>query len=309
MTIALDGNAVQVLVVDDSKVDRRLAGGILGKIPGLRVTYAENGHEALDLIERDPPKLVLTDLQMPTVDGLQLVEALRMRTQPIPSILMTAHGSEEIAIQALRNGAASYVPKRNLARDLAATVQDVLASSQPSQQQLKLHQCWTQTEFQFRLDNDTGLIPLLVAHLQQYLAGVSHCDQGELVRVGVALHEALRNAMHHGNLELSSDLRQESPDVFYELAEQRCHEQPYGDRRVQFVARESPHETSYLIRDEGPGFDTSKLLVDPTQPENLTRLSGRGLFLIQTFMHDVRFNDRGNELTMVHRRAAVPPPN
>lgn len=295
---------VVVLVVDDSKFDRRLAGSILRKAPGIRVSYAENGDEALDLIDREPPQLVLTDLQMPTLDGLQLVEALRTRTQPIPAILMTAHGSEEIAIRALRNGAASYVPKRNLARDLIATVQDVLASSLPSHEQRKLHRCWTQTEFQFHLDNDTALIPLLVAHLQQYLSGVSHCDQAELVRIGVALHEAIRNAMHHGNLELSSNLRQESPEAFYQLAEERRNTSPFCLRRVHFVARESPRDTAYVIRDEGPGFDPRLMLADPTASDNLTKLSGRGLFLIQTFMHEVHFNDRGNEITMIHRRTA-----
>ena len=55
------------------------------------------------------------------------------------------------------------------------------------------------------------------------------------------------------------------------------------------------------MRDEGSGFDTS-LLRDPTLPENVSQVNGRGLFLIRTFMDEVRFNERGNEITMTKHR-------
>src|SRR5262249_43392668 len=159
-----------------------------------------------------------TDLQMPDLDGLALVEEIRREYPFIPTILMTAHGSEEIAIAALRAGAASYVNKRNMARRLVETVQDVLAVSQGARQQLRLNECWKGTPFEFELDNDDALIPLLVSHLQQYQAILRRCDATEFVRVGIAVHEALRNAIHHGNLELSSDLRQIDNQSYYELA-------------------------------------------------------------------------------------------
>ena len=63
-----------------------------------------------------------------------------------------------------------------------------------------------------------------------------------------------------------------------------------------------------MIRDEGPGFDVAKALEDdPTDPENLTRPSGRGLFLIRNFMSEVQFNAAGNEITMIHRRGSAMP--
>jgi len=60
------------------------------------------------------------------------------------------------------------------------------------------------------------------------------------------------------------------------------------------------------VRDEGRGFDPTSVHSDPTDAAHLERPSGRGLFLIRMFMHEVRFNDRGNEITMIHRRD--PPP-
>src|ERR1700730_9966939 len=101
-----------LLVVDDSAMDRRLVGGILDKNPEWTVLYAVNGKEALAEIENNIPDLVLTDMQMPEMNGLQLVTTVKEEYPLIPVVLMTAQGSEEIAVQALRAGAASYVPKR-----------------------------------------------------------------------------------------------------------------------------------------------------------------------------------------------------
>ena len=65
-------------------------------------------------------------------------------------------------------------------------------------------------------------------------------------------------------------------------------------------AKESPAEAIYTVRDEGPGYDPSSL-PDPTDPANVEKVSGRGLFLIRTFMDQVYHNETGNEITMIKR--------
>ena len=240
---------------------------------------------------------------MPELDGLELVETIHSRFPLVPTILMTANGSENIAIQALKRGATSYVAKRRLSHDLVETVQEVLALSRRDKQYLRLYECWNNTQFEFSLENDTTLVPVLVMHLQQYLRSVRHCDETELVRVSVALNEALQNAIYHGNLELDSALRDIENDTYYREAALRRSREPWSSRRVWLSACESRAEARYVIRDEGLGFDVARVLADdPTDPQNLTRLSGRGLLLIRTFMSEVRFNPQGNEITLVHRR-------
>ena len=108
--------------------------------------------------------------------------------------------------------------------------------------------------------------------------------------------------MHHGNLELGSELRQSGAEAYYEEAEKRRHLEPFAHRKVYFHVRETPEESEYRVRDEGPGFDVAKVAYDPTDPMHLESPSGRGLFLMRMFMDDVRYNERGNEITMVHRR-------
>src|SRR5262249_52106881 len=92
----------QVLIVDDSPMDRHLAGAIVNKVDGWSAVFASHGKEALELMQRQAPDVVLTDLLMPEMDGLELTQAVRARFPNLPVILMTAHGSEDIAIQALQ---------------------------------------------------------------------------------------------------------------------------------------------------------------------------------------------------------------
>ena len=66
--------------------------------------------------------------------------------------------------------------------------------------------------------------------------------------------EALANAIFHGNLEVSSDLRQVDESIFYGLAEQRRTEPPYRDRHVHVVVKLDQVSVAFEIRDEGPGL-------------------------------------------------------
>ena len=289
-----------VLVVDDSAVDRLRAEKLLSKDIGLSVRSATNGKEALQALAQELPDLVITDMQMPEMDGLELVEAIRSKYPAVPVILMTAHGSEELAVHALQRGAASYVPKRNLARDLAETIDSVLGVSKANRGQQRLLECLIDTQSHFVLENDASLIPSLIGHLENNLTRMKLCDENGLIRVAVAMREALINAIHHGNLEISSSLREKDDKEYCALVEERRQTEPYQDRRVHVYAKESHHEAYYVIRDEGRGFDPTSL-PDPTDPANLEKVSGRGLLLIRTFMDEVHHNKTGNEITMIKR--------
>src|SRR5262245_30770752 len=298
--VALDRTGNTVLVVDDSAMDRHLAGAIVQKMGGWQASFAANGAEALVSLEKQRPDVVLTDMLMPEMDGLQLVQAIRGKYPLVPVILMTAHGSEDIAIQALQKGAASYVPKKSLARDLAETLEQILSATKTRQQEARLLARLDVVESRFILENDTSLIPSLVGHLEEDINRLKLCDPSGLVLLGVALHEALTNAILHGNLELSSAQREADEKEYYRLGVERRGQSPYADRRVYVTARFNREELAFNIRDEGNGFDPNTL-PDPTDPSNLGKVSGRGLLLIQTFMDRVIHNDQGNEITMIKR--------
>ncbi|GBD36271.1 Luminescence regulatory protein LuxO [bacterium HR36] len=291
-----------ILVVDDAATDRILVKGLLQKSGEYQVLEAASGQEAIEYLRQQLPDLILTDLLMPDMNGFELVDYVRRNHPSVPVILMTAHGNEEIAIQALRRGAASYVPKKTLARDLAETIESVLSVATARREQERLFtQSWVASSTRFHLPNDVSLIPPLIEYVNQNLTRLRLCDETGLIRVAVALREALINAIYHGNLEVSSEIYEQDEKAYYRLIEERRDQEPYRSRIVEFIAEETPTEARYTVRDQGPGFDP-KSIPDPTDPANLERTCGRGLLLIRTFMDEVWHNDKGNEIVMIKRR-------
>ncbi len=99
-----------ILVVDDEAGFRALLRDILEEA-GHAVTEARDGAEALAFLDRGAFDLILTDRQMPKVDGLELVRRVRARPSPPPVVILTAHGSIPEAVDAVRLGAADYITK------------------------------------------------------------------------------------------------------------------------------------------------------------------------------------------------------
>ncbi len=279
-------------------------GGLLGENPDWTVDFAGDGAEALDRCLTHEPDLVITDFNMPNMDGLQLLNKLKQRHPRVPVIIATSAGSEELAVTALEQGAASYVPKILLARDLGRVVDTVLSASQDRRQGDAVLRALVRQELRFSFPSDRRLVRPAVSALQDFGMQFGIFTERERTRVGVALEECLLNAIVHGNLEVSSKLRDLDDGSFEKLIALRIGKSPYKDRRVEVLAKFSPEEAEFSIRDEGPGFDVSKL-PDPTDPENMARAHGRGVLLMRTFMDDVSYNETGNQVTMSKRKAVL----
>ena len=300
-----------VLVVDDSAVDRHLIGELLVRRLQCSVEYAANGVEALAKMKDAAPDLVVTDLTMPVMDGLELVRSLRTHHLGVPVILMTAFGNESLAIDALRLGAASYVPKSQVGERLLDTVEEVLALTRADRGHERLISCLAKTEFDFVLDNDPALIDPLVNLVQQMVSGMNLVDFTGRLQIGVALKEAILNALFHGSLEITPRHMEQMEQTLLQegdesLVEKRGSELPYSDRRIYVAVVLSKHEARFTVRDQGPGFDVSKV-PDLDEPGALEPEGRRGLSLIRTFMDEVTFNDAGTEVCMVKRAGKASP--
>ncbi len=293
-----------ILVVDDSATDRLLAGGLLSKQSDLKVIYAQDGEDALEQIDLHLPDAVVTDLQMPVMDGLQLTAEIKRQHPLIPVLLMTSRGSEEIAVQALQVGASHYVPKRTLAQGLVKTLRRVLATAQEDVNQLRLVNRLASREERYVMDLDYPVLMALADHIPNEILRLRICHPTDRVRLCVAVEEALSNAYYHGNLGIHSELRVNDFPACEALIQQRMQDPLYRDRKIEVTVRYRPSEAEIVIRDEGQGFDPAKIPNAGGQADemNLESLYGRGILLMRTFMTEVRFNDRGNEVTMIKRR-------
>jgi histidine kinase-like protein len=167
-----------------------------------------------------------------------------------------------------------------------------------------------QMELRFRLQNNPSLIRPLVLYLCERTVAFGLCEDTLEKHIGIALEEALLNALYHGNLELSSAELRAAGDELVTRGEARSihHRQqaaPYCHREIHIRATLSTDEAEFVIRDEGPGFDyavCTPLVIDDGE---LNRPTGRGLLLMYSFMDEVRFNALGNEVTMRVRRDAA----
>ncbi|MGL6096647.1 MAG: ATP-binding protein, partial [Fimbriiglobus sp.] len=182
----------------------------------------------------------------------------------------------------------------------------VLAAAHSTRRRSRVLGCLTRRTARFVLDNDPALVCPLIELLRNDLTAVGVCDESTSNRVGVALEEALLNAIYHGNLEVSSDLKRDDEDAFHKLAAHRRTQAPYRDRRVTLAARLTPDRAVFVVADQGPGFDITKL-PDPADEAALALPSGRGVLLMRMFMDAVTYNPTGNRVTLEKRRAKPDP--
>jgi len=103
-------SGARVLIVDDDAASRRLLEVRLRPLE-CDVATAGNGEQALTAIRKEVPDLVLLDLQMPRMGGIEVLRALRKEEIHIPVIVITAHGSIETAVEAMREGAHDFITK------------------------------------------------------------------------------------------------------------------------------------------------------------------------------------------------------
>jgi class 3 adenylate cyclase/DNA-binding response OmpR family regulator len=118
-----------ILVVDDSKENREFIVNYILKPNNYRFIEARDGVECMEIARRDSPDLILLDLQMPRLDGTGVLEALRSENLNIPVILMTFHGSEEIAVEVFRMGVRDYVKKPYTQEEMLKAIESSLTET------------------------------------------------------------------------------------------------------------------------------------------------------------------------------------
>ena len=107
----------QLLIVDDDVTQAETLARVL-ELEGYRAKVADGAQQALHLLEEGEIDLVLTDLKMPGIDGLQLFRQIEQRWPEVPVMIVTAHGTIETAIQAVREGVADFLQKPVYAEEL-----------------------------------------------------------------------------------------------------------------------------------------------------------------------------------------------
>nr|WP_274622056.1 sigma-54 dependent transcriptional regulator [Myxococcus fulvus] len=118
-----------VLLVDDDPAVAKVLGALLGQA-GLATHTARNGTEALSLLERWPVDVVVSDVRMPGMDGMRLLAEMGRLWPDVPVILITAHGTVPLAVEAMKAGAADFVLKPFDREEILFTIRKALLRAQ-----------------------------------------------------------------------------------------------------------------------------------------------------------------------------------
>lgn len=190
-----------ILIVDDEKDIRQLLYQALTQMGGYRVEMANDGEEALQKIENSKFDLVLTDMRMPKMDGLQLVKELSKRRPEIATVVMSGHGSIDAALEAVRRGASDFLSKPFNLPEIIVRLNKAMEERQ-------------------RLNH----LSKLVNHLEESIAELRKLDQIKSEFVAVASHElrtpltAIKNAVQLLLMEKAGELN-ENQKKFLAMAE------------------------------------------------------------------------------------------
>ena len=117
-----DERQIKILLVDDDEMIRKSAGAFLRKM-GHEVIFATNGREGLEWFEREGADIVISDIMMPDVDGLDFLRSLKERGSDVEVILVTGHGDLDTAVEALRQGAFDFFTKPVRLEELKAALE------------------------------------------------------------------------------------------------------------------------------------------------------------------------------------------
>lgn len=227
----------KLLVVDDSAFGRRLTSSILERSSEYHVTSAINGKEPLECLKNVDFDLVITDLNMPEMNGLELVQEIQESHANVPTIVITGFGSEATAMRALQTGACGYVPKCHLQDELEAIVETVLSTTARQRQRNEFLCSVVKQTITLSTPNERHRITPTIAILQKQMDAMKLFKGSQAMHLGVALEEALSNAIIHGNLEVSSKLRERDDNAYGDLINESARTAPYADRRVTIDAK------------------------------------------------------------------------
>ncbi len=263
----------RILVVDDEALNRQLLSDMLA-LGRYDVESCAEGREALAKLDEKTFHLVITDLRMAGMGGLELLAEVRIRHPRLPVVVVTAHASLETTIEALRLGATNFLKKPFSRDEILGVAGKSLRPWHINAGKRAVIPSMKKT-LSIDVQSRAEVIDPVFYHLYDDAVSLGFPEGLLRMNVYLALNEAIANAIDHGNA---------------------------GDetKSIRIGAELTHEELRITVSDQGPGFDPD-LVADPTLPENLLRTRGRGVFLMRCYMDRVEYHDRGATVVLVKR--------
>ncbi len=301
----------RILVVDDEDLVRQTIKIHVERSLDYEVIEASDGLEALEKIKQDSPSLIISDLKMPRMDGMALLEAIRSQKLDIPVLILTGFGQVEDALKAIRLGAKGFMKKPFDVKEVLTLIESIFTTRQEREDIVRIMPFIRSQSLTIKIPNNYIYINQLVIHIFSTVRACWELGEAELNDLRVALSEALMNAFEHGNLRVNKEektrllLAGHSAYRNYLLNLMRLEEN--SQKSITCFLNLDPMKVEIRVVDEGEGFDYSSIYkdFDVMAPEDFVKVHGRGLFLIRTLMDEVSFNEKGNMIRIVKYRPRI----
>jgi CheY-like chemotaxis protein/anti-sigma regulatory factor (Ser/Thr protein kinase) len=298
--------APQVLLIDDDPAVLDMVQAALSHF-GMEVHSYPDAAQALELLQNPlAPEfdLVISDINMEGIDGFEVIDKVKATQPHLPVVLMTGQASVDYAIRAMRMGAANLFMKPIALRDMVQSVFHLVDLHRDIRMADSGLRGLVNERRHFLFRSDEVEVSSLVRHLTDRLVPMGFASANNADVIAMAVHEALVNALDHGNLELESRMKGDliiDEDPYLKLRADRLADPVYASRLIEVRLALDTERFELEISDEGKGFDASHLSPLPGDSDMAPHF-GRGLPLILLVMDEVHFNEKGNQIRMVLRK-------
>jgi DNA-binding NarL/FixJ family response regulator len=189
----------RVLLADDHCLVRAGFRSLLDKIPSVQVVAeASNGHEAMELVDKSRPDVVLMDVAMPRLNGLEAVAHIRKELPKTKMIILSMHANEEYVMQALRAGASGYLIKDAAVGELRRAIQAVMKGETYFSPHFSQHAI---ERYLARIDRKHGPLERLTPRQREVMQLIAEGNNTKeiafLLKVSVKTIEAHRTQLMH----------------------------------------------------------------------------------------------------------------
>lgn len=291
---------MKVLIVEDDFFSRQYFESIV-KTLKYECRAVENGEEGLKTFQTFKPDIILSDIQMPKKNGLELLEDIRLQKSDVIVVMITAFDSEDYAIKALQLGANNYLKKPINHDNLLRILRKYKGILENRSIKKNIIDSIIRREFTMKIKSEINIVSIIVEQLIHEVETIF--EDNELISIQLGLVELVTNSVEHGNLEIDYQEKTEALDnnTLEALYEERLSDPKKANRFVTIEFNQNTEYCQWLIKDEGDGFDWQNVK-NPLEGESILELHGRGIFISRFQFDELEYLGNGNTVRVLKKR-------